>query len=92
MQSGAISYQLNKLWERLVYLRNSNYKNISCTVFRKSATTGTGLGDDNDDQIVADHMAHNIATANKHYHICNRQKGAAEASTYIKNFYEGQSK
>ena len=92
MQSGAISYQLNKLWEKAGIFKDSDHKNISCTVFRKSATTGKRLGDDNDDQIVADHMAHNIATANKHYHIRNRQKGAAKASTYIKNFYEGQSK
>ena len=59
-------------------------KNLSCNIFRKSASTGIREANDSRTTELADLMAHHPKTAYKHYYIRQKQLSAAIGSTALR--------
>ena len=58
-------------------------RNMTLSRIRKSATTGTRKSGLRHEKEVAVLMAHDVGTANKHYHLAARQASAMKSSEII---------
>ena len=93
MQSGAVSKQMNdKLIEAKIFGDGKiPPKNITVSIIRKSATTGTRMAGFNHEKEMAVLMAHDVSTANKHYDIVEKQATAVKGSRAVSSYFDGKS-
>ena len=88
MKSGDVSKRLHKLWLNAGNFENRILpKNLSCTIVRKSTSTGIRTSNTGKYQEAADLMAHSLPTAESHYVLRKRETSAASASEVIRQHY-----
>ena len=88
MSSGDISKRIHQLWVRAgIYEGRNLPKNLSTNIIRKSVTTGIRQASLGHLQEVADTMAHSLATAEKSYHLRNKEKTVQMGATVVRNYF-----
>ena len=88
MQSGAISRQINSLWIKAGLFDESRPKNLCANLIRKSISTGIRDHETGHYQETADLMAHNLKTAQVHYHLRDKSRAAAKAKDVISSIFK----
>ena len=88
MRSGAISKQLHSLWVKAGLFKGKTIpKNLCMNIVRKSTSTGVREVNTVHYQEVADVMSHSLNTAEKHYHLREKQHSAPVASNIIRKYF-----
>ena len=89
LESGAVSKQINSTWKRSgVYGDNEPpKKNLCTTVIRKSVTTLVQDNQVQDEQPLADLLAHDLTTAKKYYRMRDRERQAIKGSRAIEQVF-----
>lgn len=92
MESGQISRQINSTWQRAgVYGENRPSRNLTCTMFRKSASTAVLEHNPECGKDVADLLLHSEKTQKKHYDVRRRELSTARGASHVGNLLRFKS-
>ena len=89
LASGAISKQINSLWQRSgVYGDNEPpKKNISANIFRKSGSTAIEEHNPSASKYVSSLLAHSESTSKKYYRLNEKQAYAIKGSEHLQQIF-----